>query len=144
MDEKTIMVETKYGVFKDIPNTTWIDLEPYWSDIVASIIEVVLENDFDISDVRKTNPNGFIASNFYWRANEKNPVEYPLNGAKRFLSALKNKKRFIEALEKFNQRRNTNWLLEENIHIFRRFIRSQCLPLINYLKKLKNRRDLLL
>lgn len=137
---ETIKVQTKYGLIEGIPNTKWSDLKPYWPDIIASIIEVVLENDFEISDVRKTNPNGFIASNFYWRAHRKNPDKYPLIGAKKFISAIKNKKRFIKAINEFNKKKRTNWLLEENISTLRRFLRSQCLPLLKLLNKLKTKK----
>lgn len=92
MATKTIQVKTKYGLFKDIPNTTWKELEPYWPDITASIIEAILEDDFKISDVRKDNPKGFIANKFYWKAHKKNPSAYPLSEAKKFISKLKEKK----------------------------------------------------
>jgi len=135
--KRTIAVKTQYGIFTDIPNTTWRELESYWPDIVACIIEVVLENGFNINEVRKNNPSGFVASKYYWDAHKKHPKRYPLIEAKKFISKLKNKKRFNEAIIKFNKRHNTNWLLEENIPILGSFLRSFCIPIYPYLKNLK-------
>jgi len=53
--KKIITVTTKYGIFRNVPNTNWKALEPVWPDIISSIIESILENDFTIKDFRIKN-----------------------------------------------------------------------------------------
>lgn len=132
-----IQVRTKYSTFDDVPDTDWSGLRAYWDDIIASIIEVLLEGEFNISIVRKTNPDGFIASTPYWQRHAQDPKRYPLKEAKRFISCLKGKSRFTVAIASFNRGYNTNWLLEDKVATLGGFLCSWCSPLLDYLRALK-------
>lgn len=132
-----IKIVTKYGGFNDVPNTTWSELEPYWPDMIASIIEVLHENEFNISEVRKDNPTGFVASTPYWKLHAAKPKRYPLNEVKRFISCLKQKPRFVQAITSFNLGHNTNWLSEEKNSTLGGFLCSLCAPILEYLRGLK-------
>lgn len=133
----TIKVLTEYGVFSNVPDTDWLELKPYWPDIIASIIEVLHENDFNISEVRQDNPTGFIASTPYWKVHKKKSKKYPLREVERFIFCLKQKRRFVQAITSFNRGHDTNWLLEEKISTLGGFLCSLCSPILEYLRELK-------
>lgn len=136
--EDTIDVNTEYGLFTDFPNTTWKELKPYWSKIVASIIEVIQKNNFDINTVTFENPTGFIASSYYWDIHEKNPKKAPLEKAKLFIKKLKEKPKFIQAITEFNRKKNVNWLTEENTKNLGGRLYGLCFPIQKYLKSISS------
>jgi hypothetical protein len=138
--EKTINVNTKYGIINNVPVQEWSELEPFWADIVGSIIESVIENDFTIQDFRTKSQKGFIASDHYWKKYKKNFINTPLKEAYLFIESLKNKDRFIQAIKKFNDLKQTDWFNEKELLVLARFIRSSCLPILPFLISLKRKR----
>lgn len=134
---RKITVQTKHGPFEGVPNTQWIELVPFWPDIVASIIEVILEDEFVLETVRRDNPRGFIASTYYWRKHRKERNKYPLKEAKRFIENLKQKNRFCKAIRDFNRGHGIDWLSEDSISVLGGYIYSFCFQILDYLNGLK-------
>jgi len=62
-----IEISGEKSVVKNVPETTWEALKPFWPPIVKAIIEVFLEGDFKPYDVRKDRKDGFYAGEWYWK-----------------------------------------------------------------------------
>ena len=136
MSEK-ITVRTKYGDYRNVPQTSWKDLRPYWPEIVSAIIEVVLENDLNLTVVKKGNRSGFIAPGDYWKKYLERPKRYSLSGARFFIKKLKEKEKFSKAISKFNSNKVVDWLTNENIPILGGYLYSFCFYLLDYLRGVK-------
>ena len=125
-------------VVKDIPETSWEELKPYWPSIVKSIIEVFLEGDFKPYSVRKNREDGFYAAEWYWEKSSFNPREYQLKEAKKFLKMLLKKKDFIGTIKEFNKSKNVEWTSKKNIKRLRQFVYSVCFELEEFLRSFHN------
>lgn len=136
MDVK-IEVSGREKIIKNVPETSWEELKPYWPLIVKSIIEVFLEGNFNPYSVRKNKQNGFYAAEWYWKQSEINPRKYSLKESKRFLKMLLKKKEFVSSIKEFNKSKSTDWTSKENIKKLRHFIYSTCVKLEELLKLLR-------
>ena len=130
-----IEISGEKSVVKNVPETTWEALKPFWPPIVKAIIEVFLEGDFKPYDVRKDRKDGFYAGEWYWNRSSIDSEEYPLKEAKKFIEMLLEKKCFVESIKEFNKPRQVNWT--ENIKQLRQFIYKTCFPLEEFLRSLK-------
>jgi hypothetical protein len=95
---------------KNVPETSWDALQPFWPSIARAVIEVLFEGGFKPYSVRKNRKDGFYASEWYWKQSLENPEKYPLDEAKRFIEMLLEKEYFTESVREFNKSRNTDWL----------------------------------
>ena len=135
-----IIINTKYGEFRNVPDTDWNALKPFWPDIISSIIETILENPFTIQDFRVKKGRGFIAAEYYWKKYGFKSKQNPLSEAIAFINVLKTKPQFVTAIKQFNSSKGNDWLKEENIFTLARFIRSICLPILPLLRSIQKTR----
>ena len=132
MDLK-IIVNGKPRLAKNVPDTTWKSLEPYWPALATAILEVTLNNDFLPRHVTQEYEDGFYATEPYWERHERNPRQYPLTEAKRFVSLIKKKESFVSALREFNKPKNLDWLSDRDEIQFRKFVGNCCWQLEDYI-----------
>jgi len=133
-----ITVRTKYRDYLNVPQTSWKELRPYWPEIVSAIIEVILENDFNLTVVKKGNRSGFIAPGHFWKKFQENPQRYRLTAARDFIKKLKEKEKFTYAIKKFNANKGVDWLTAENIPTLGGYVYSFCFYLLDYLNGIKS------
>lgn len=132
MDLK-IVVKGKSRVARNVPNTSWKALEPYWPPIATAILEVVLNGEFQPRHVTLKKDDGFYAAEPYWERHESDSVNYPLTEAKRFLSMIGKKKSFVRAVKEFNRAKNRDWISEGDQIQFSRFVGTCCQQLEDYI-----------
>ena len=135
--KETFTVKTQYGEVENVPMTTWNELAPYWQPICRAIFEVLIENEFAPYSATIKRPDGFVASNYYWKKSLKDPVAVPLSEAKYFMYKLKEKQFFLDSINEFNQKIRANWLEESNIAVFGGYLCSFCYVLRPALKTVK-------
>jgi len=135
--KNTILVRTKYGDFS-FSQTSWKALRPYYPDIVSAIIEVVIENEINVSIVSKNNKDGFVAPDAYWKKHLRSRRYYKLEHTRFFTSKLKEKEKFVKSISIFNNNAKVNWLEDDNYHILGDYLYGICFYLIENLIAIKN------
>jgi len=134
--KNTVLVRTKYGDFS-FSQTSWKALRPYYPDIVSAIVEVVLENDINLTIVSKKNRVGFIAPGDFWQKHIQNKRYYKLDHTRFFISKLKEKEKFVQSITIFNKNAKVNWLEDENYPTLGEYLYSFCFYIIKDLIMIK-------
>jgi len=124
-------------VVRNVPETSWEALRPFWPSIARSVIEVFLEGNFKPYGVRKHKKDGFYAGEWYWDRSEIDPEKYPLAEARRFLRALLKKECFLRSMREFNKPRKVDWTSKKNVKQLRYFVYTSCHTLEKFLGSLK-------
>lgn len=131
-----VLVRTKYGDYY-LPQTSWVALRPFYPEIISAIIEVVLENDINLSIVTKKDKTGFVAPGAFWQKHIRNKRYYKLKHARFFISKLKEKEKFIKSISVFNKNAKVNWLEDDNYPILGGYLYSFCFYILDDLIKIK-------
>ena len=118
-----------------IPETNWVDLRPFWPRIGNALAEVFVEGNFKPYPVTKARPDGFFASEWYWRQASVSSSKYPLREARKFIEMLSKRQDFLDAVREFNGQSNSEWSVTWKDRAFRVFLYAICYPLIDFLAK---------
>jgi hypothetical protein len=121
---------------RNVPETSWEALRPFWPSIARSVIEVFLEGNFKPYGVRKNRKDGFYAGKWYWDRSRIDSEEYSLKEAKRFFVMLLKKDCFLESIRGFNKSREVDWTSKENAGKLRHFVYTICYTLEGFLGSL--------
>ena len=124
---------------ENIPETSWLALRPFWPRIGNGIVKVFFEGNFRPYPVTKARPDGFFASEWYWKQASVSPSKYPLTEARKFIEMLGIRQDFLDAIREFNGQSSSRWSVAWKDKGFRVFLYSICYPLIDFLAK--NRRS---
>lgn len=108
-------ISTKYGKIQNVPLTKFPPLRPYYPDIVRSIFETLLEDNFSPGFVTNENQYGFYAPADRWSQYEADPKHYPLFEPLRFLQKLLRKSEFVTAVRGYNKQAKLDWIKDANI-----------------------------
>ncbi len=118
---------------KKMPETSWAPLRPFWPRIGNALATIFVEGNFKPYPVTKARPDGFFASEWYWKQASLSPGKYPLTEARKFIEMLGKREDFVDAIGEFNGQSGSKWSVSWKNKGFRVFLYAICYPLIEFL-----------